>query len=378
MKPPFKKRKVEKPKAFKPGQSQEQGKTRQMIQKMRVKKHEKEKKAEEHQIHQARIRGAGKRKVLFWVAILAFIFIAVGIVNSYRHNGMIFHLQDQVKALSQHDDQDTMQRHPATGPGAQHFAQEFMKVYTNVKPGEDAQDDRQDELTKYMALGLDEDAGTDYDSLDGERIYKDSTVLDVVPAGKQTADVYVKVSYDYKYQKEETKKVKKKKKTKKKKQLVDHTKHDLVDYSVIRLYADHKGYAVVELPRPFVPDDRTTASVRDEGEGESTDDGITDDVRDFLGDFFHAYTSDDADNLKYYFVHASDARSIKGQNDFDDLEDVKVYDSSRKGKYRVHATVILKDDETGIVTHVPYALVLVKDKDKYQIQKLSSLHHNIN
>lgn len=372
----FKKGKA-KPKAFRPGNAGHKAKVRQMAANRRAKKHEKAKTAEQAKIHRARIRGAGKRKIMRWAAVIAFILMTVGIVNAYRHNGMIFQLKDQVQALAQQDGQEAKQRHPATGPGAQHFARKFMKVYTNVKPGDASQKDRQDKLADYLASGLDKNAGIDVRSLNGERVYKASTVLDVAPAGKQTADVYMKITYDYKYQKQETKKVKKGKKKKKVKKLVDHIKQDLVDYKVIRLYADQNGYAVVELPRPFVPDNTTTVRVRNDNQDQPTKNAETQDVRDFLTDFFDAYTSDDDGNLKYYFVHASEARSIQRQKDFHDLKDVKVYDGQDQDQYRVQTTVVFKDPETGIISNVNYAFVLRKDKDKYQIQSLSSLHYNI-
>lgn len=346
----------------------------------KLKKDEKEK---AYQIKKEQ-RVAMKRPVMQRVVnscfVVIFLLLLLGAFNAFRHNGELSQLEEQVLAVS--SDEAGEKEDYASRPGVYYFIENFMKTYLTVKPGEEPQANRQTELTRFLAKGLDENAGIDYSKLKGEQVYQSSRILEVEQVDQHLANVYVDV--DYTFITKVDKKVQEKKKGEDgKEQMVEKTVSETKEtpgkaYYVVQVYGDETGYTVVDLPQPFVPKQQQTKSIENAYADQPKDAKLAGNVHSFLETFFAAYVSKDRmEDMKFFFKDSGDAVSLNGAYNLVSVDDVAVYPGEEETLI-VRSRVKLEHPVTGVQSQHGYELVLAQEgPDKFEIIEMKNLTNNV-
>ncbi|CAK6481412.1 conjugal transfer protein [Peribacillus castrilensis] len=313
--------------------------------------------------------------------LVLFLLLILGAFNAFRHNGEISSLEDQVSAVSSGETKN--QENYASRPGVNYFVENFMKTYMTVRPGEEEQTKRQEELTRFLANGLDKDAGIDYNALKGEQIYTSSRILEAEEVDQNQTDVYMDVNFTF--ISKQDKKVKEKKKGKDgKEKVVEKTVTETKEtagkaYYVVRIYSDEKGYTVMDLPQPFIPKQHEQKSVESAYANQTKDEHAAGNVRSFLESFFKAYVSKDrSKDMKFFFEHSEDAQSLNGAYQFVLVDDVDVYPGKGKDQWIARSHVKLKNPVTGVQSSHGYEFVLRQEgSDKFEILSMENLTNNV-
>ncbi|MEK4678211.1 conjugal transfer protein [Bacillus sp. FSL K6-2944] len=324
-----------------------------------LKRDEKEKAQEVKMIKRATLKKPVVKRIWNILAIFSLCIVALGVYNAFRHNGKLENLQNQITATKKVN-AEGVQENLAMRSGVEYFVQNFIKEYVTVKPGDEAQKGRQKILSKYLAQGLDKDAGVDYQSLNGEQIYKGSRILEVESAGKNQANVYVDVTTEFAPKDSPDKKQSR-------------------VYYLIRVYGSSDGYTIVDLPQPYMPKNGANKSIQDRYASLSKDMKSEQEVRKFLESFFKTYTAKDrGDEIKFFFRNAADIQSLQGLMEYVKVEDVKVYPMQKEKQFLVQCSVKLKQPVSGVISEHSFEFTIDrKGEGKFEILKMQPVSYEV-
>ncbi len=324
-----------------------------------LKRDEKEKSQEVKMIKRATLKRPIVKLVWNVVAVFSLCIVALGAYNAFRHNGKIENLQNQITETKKVN-AEGIQENLAMRSGVEYFVQNFIKEYVTIKPGDEVQKGRQKILSKYLAQGLDKDAGIDYQSLNGEQIYKGSRILEVESAGEDQANVYVDVTTEF-------------------------TPKDSPDkkqgrlYYLIRVHGSSDGYTVVDLPQPYMPKVGVNKSIQSKYANLSKDMKSEQEVRKFFESFFKAYTAKDrGDEIKFFFQKSNDIQSLQGSMEYVKVEDVNVYPMKKEKQFLVQCSVKLKQPVSGVISEHSFEFTLDrKGEGKFEILKMQPISYEV-
>ncbi|MDQ8094893.1 conjugal transfer protein [Bacillus amyloliquefaciens] len=362
----------------------------------KLKNDEKDKKNHLVRIKRAQLKGSGGKRILKAVFVIFVLFLFLGAFNGFKNNQRYQTLKAKMASVSASG--DPQGQNLATRQGVGDFVTDFMEAYTDITPGDDGKKQREKAIKPYIANGVDPQLGIDYSSVENEQKYESSKVLEVDAVGKNMSDVTVQVAVKTLIPKEKTEKYKTKEKIKKgkdkgkekevqkeRKVKYNEEKESTLTY-VVPVFADQKGYAVIDIPQPVTPRNvASNKSVEDAYQGLTPDTSVENSVKSFLNNFFKAYVSEkDDENIRYFFRNADDVQTLKGGWQFVRIKDVqaypeKEYENSSDGKqFIVQANVQLKQPN-GITSDFTYEMTMRQNAaDKFEISSIKNKTNSVN
>lgn len=254
----------------------------------------------------------------------------------------------------------------AAKEGGQTFAQDFASQYFNWENTDEAREKRVERLSKYLAEGLDQQAGLSYEGMEWSSTLSSLQIWKVEETKKNEALITLRVNQNLKKVIPPDKKaVEKAKKDKKKPpQPREETSGPHEKYFVVPVKTDGQSYVVHQIPyfvaAPQKPDIAADTKISEEDKVLSSE--LQEEVKTFLYTFFKVYTTGTQEELTYYLKDNDDSvLSMTGIMTFKEVKNLVVKEGEKEGEYIVHATVAFSDQHSKAELVYPYEMEIVKD-----------------
>ena len=261
----------------------------------------------------------------------------------------------------------------ASGEGGQSFAQNFAAEYFSWGLSDEDKEKRMKLLSRYLATGLDEQAGLSFEGMEWGSSLKESQVWKVEETGDDSALVTLRVLHESKKtvppDPEAVKKAKEDKKDPPKAKEEKDGPHE--KYFVVPVKTDGQSFAVHEIPyltaAPEKPD--ITAEPATSEDGKLNDSEIQQEIHSFLNTFFKVYTTGTAEELAYY-TETDDIQSMNGVLLFKEVKNFIVREGERTGEYQIDANVLFEDELSKAKMAYPYQLTVTQVNDRWFVQRI--------
>lgn len=296
--------------------------------------------------------------VLSWCVILSVGIYAVSNIGNHDTSAK------EIKAPVVKVKEDN----PATSQAAVQFAKDFVSVYFTWSTEDEAKKSRAEQMIKYLAEGLDEDAGLNLEQIKTVSVFKDSKVKSVESVGKNKAKIVLSATYEITpvpepptqqegaptapstppEPKEATKTI------------------------VIPVQFDGNSYGVYELPTfTTVPEKTTLIAAEQNNLTKATDTLAVRNITNFLNTFFESYAQDGKDKLSYILEDSKYQNGLQKSMNFVKVEESTVYEGKNKNQYIVDCSVEFADpvSESQFLTN--YQLTVEKRDDHYVVIKIN-------
>ncbi len=294
-------------------------------------------------------------RVAFWVVFSCmFLFmVAVFFTNS--------------SAEEKEDETFVYEQNQATTQAAVEYARDFTKEYFTWKRGDEGKNNRRDKISKFLAEGLNEDAGLDFDSLEWDANFKNADLKDIKENSDNRAYITFKVDVEMnKVVKEKSKSKKKKNKNVAKKS----EKTEIVtQYMVVPVAYEGGWFGVYELPK-FTNLEEETNINKYSPVGLKSYEGNTSEVKEFLETFFSTYASDDESKISYMVSDDNDIQGLNGSLNFEAIGDTNIYQNDLD-EIVVFVEVKFSEPGTKVVFNTDYQLTLINKDNKFMINGMN-------
>ena len=252
-----------------------------------------------------------------------------------------------------------IQQNQATSQAAVQFAKDFASIYFSWNVGDDAKKYRESEMSKYLASGLDVDAGLNQDEIKTASVFKDSKIKNVEDIGKNKAKITLTVIYEVTPQQQGANNA--------------PPAPKLITKSIIiPVEFDGKSYGVYDLPTFTTTQAQTTIKVNDKNNLTKVPTVIdVQNINNFLNTFFESYSQDSKDKLSYILEDSKYQNGLQKTMNFVKVQESEVYEGKNKNQYIVDCKVEFADPDSGSQFLTDYRLTVEKQDDHYVVTKIN-------
>ncbi|SOC21553.1 conjugative transposon protein TcpC [Ureibacillus xyleni] len=255
-------------------------------------------------------------------------------------------------ATSNAEEVEKVEINKVTSQEAVVFAQNFVEAYFTWSATDEGIVARQNELKRYLATGLDSNAGLVVDGLIWSSSYVNSEVRDVQALDEEVGQItfYVKS----KLTKGEQEQVSEK-------------------YFVVPVAYDGKTFGVYELPKYTHFEEHTTIKSVSNKRLKSVSSEETTTLNSFIETFFKTYADGEREQLNYLLSKSGSIEGLNGTFSIKELNQVEVFKDEDNDTYIAFVEVTLVDPKTEISTKSNYQLTMTKSNDKYIVKAMDDL-----
>lgn len=274
----------------------------------------------------------------FWL-LFGFMFLVVLIT---MFNG------DTSKAKN--EDAVVVKKNYAASAEAIGYAENFTKYYLSWKVDNQAIEDRKKVLAKFLAPGLDQNAGLDFNGLEWNSQFFGVELKKVEEKGENLAHITFLVhSAFYKGEGDE--------------RVVEQTQK----YIVVPVAYDGNTFGIYELPKyTFIYEETTLKEVKNT-KLKQADVTETSEMKNFLTTFFKSYAEDSKDHLNYVLTSDKVASGLNKSMLFKEVNTSSFFKGEKENTFIVFAEVTLIDPLTQVPLKSNYQLSIVKKEGKYLV-----------
>lgn len=266
-----------------------------------------------------------------------------------------------------------IEENEATSQAAVQYALDFSRDYFNWSLEDGGLDEREERLSRYLASGLDPQAGLQTTGLNWNSTTGSVKLIDIVEKSDQTAHITVQVQTELQrtYTEEETRI--EKNDDDEEEEVVEEVERteqqSLNKYFVVPVAYENGSFGVYELPQ-FTSVDRQTTIEASGPEGLSNYDGDESTIQEFLDTFFSSYAEDDTDRLSYMMTDNADIAGLTGSMIYQELSNVNVQ-QNEDGEIIAFADVSMSEPETNIAFNSRYSVVIKEQDGRQMVQELN-------
>jgi uncharacterized protein (DUF1330 family) len=251
--------------------------------------------------------------------------------------------------------QQMEKENPATSQAAVQFAQDFVVAYFTWGTGNDAKQNRQNQLSKFLAQGLDPEAGVNMDSIKNTSTFKSAEVKNVKDDGPNKAKITFSVTYaladpnaPQSAPKQATKAI------------------------VVPVQYDGQTYGIYQLPSFTTLPDKTTLEAKADLKMKKVSDTSTvEGIANFLNTFFKSYSQDGKDQLSYFLLDKENQKGLQKSMNFIRVNNNTVYQGKSKDQYLVYCDVEMEDPDSQSQFITTYLLTVQKQGGNYVVTKIN-------
>src|SRR5699024_1482582 len=267
---------------------------------------------------------------------------------------------------------------PATKPEAIQFARSFVTDYFTWETGTEGFNDREERLSKYLAVGIDAQAGLSTNDLKWDASFNELTIKRIDETGENKAHIVFEVSSKWTREVEKEVEVNNgkegdKKETKTEIQTDTETK-DVKKHFAVPILFNGETYGVYELPYfTYVEDDtnvkmdtrKSTKLSRIESKEKKN-------IESFLNTFFASYAEDSKDKLSYILSDKEHPTGLNGTMVFKDVKDTEVYKGKDNSHFLVFTRVTFELPDIETAFNTSYELEVKKEDNHYVVSRLNA------
>lgn len=250
------------------------------------------------------------------------------------------------------DEVEQIEENKVTSQEAVAFAQNFIEEYFTWNATNQGIVARQEKLKRYLATGLDANAGLVVDGLTWNSTYVSSQVRDVQAIDEGIGQITFYV--ESKITKGDQEKVYEK-------------------YLVVPIAYNGDTFGVYELPKYTYVEERTTVKSVSNKRLKSVTSDETTAVKSFVNTFFKTYADGETEQLNYLLSKAGSIEGLNGTFSFEDMNQVDVYKDEENNTLIAFVEVTFADPVTEIRTKSNYQLTMKKNADKYAVVAFDDL-----
>lgn len=277
----------------------------------------------------------------------------------------------------------------AASAGAATFAQNFAKQYFSWDlSSAEGRDKRSQALEKYLAEGLDDQAGLAFG--DGEENDQwnskltGSQVWQIEDTGQNTSIVTLRVEHELSRKVEVEVEVEvegdddEDDKTEIEIKEETETSGPHEKYFAIPIKTDGQSFVVYKTPyfvaAPEKPDIEVEEDLMQEGRIVNVE--LEEEIKAFLETYFKVYTNGTKEELSYY-VKGEEIPSLAGIITFEEVREVAIKAENgdfegNSDSYEVHATVSFTEDQSKIKVIYDFVLTVQKEDDRWFVSDISN------
>lgn len=244
------------------------------------------------------------------------------------------------------DEVEQIEENKVTSQEAVAFAQNFIEEYFTWNATDQGIVARQEKLKRYLATGLDANAGLVVDGLTWNSTYVSSQVRDVQAIDEGIGQITFYV--ESKITKGDQEKMYEK-------------------YLVVPIAYNGETFGVYELPKYTYVEERTTVKSVSNKRLKSVTSDETTAVKSFVNTFFKTYADGETEQLNYLLSKAGSIEGLNGTFSFEDMNQVDVYKDEENNTLIAFVEVTFADLVTEIRTKSNYQLTMKKNADKYAV-----------
>jgi hypothetical protein len=259
---------------------------------------------------------------------------------------------------------------PATSQAAVQFAKDFVSVYFTWSTEDGAKETREEQMSKYLADGIDPDAGLDTDRIKTTSIFKDAKLKSVENIGHNKAKIVFTATY-------EVTSVPAPAQTAqaggaKPAPAPPPEKKEATKTIVVPVQFDGNSYGVYELPTFTTVPEKTTLIADEENKmKKATSTLLIQNISNFLNTFFESYAQDSKDKLSYILEDSKHQNGLQNSMSFVKVEESTVYEGKSKNQYIVDCKVQFADPVSQSQFLTNYRLTVEQRDDHYVVTKIN-------
>ncbi|GAB3051266.1 conjugal transfer protein [Virgibacillus ainsalahensis] len=282
--------------------------------------------------------------ITFWF-LFSFMFLVV-VANITSNSN---------SAQSNQEKDPEININPATKPEAIQFAKEFVGNYFTWESDKKGWKSRQERLSKYLANGLDEQAGLVTEGLEWNSTVQEVHLRQVEEVTNQKAHIIFEVGTEMQKEKE-TKTTNK--------------------YFAVPVVNNGSSYGVYEMPFITHVIEETNVEVN-EDQYQTTltavkDNSEVENIEVFLETFFTSYVEDSEDQLSYILTDKEHQNGLHGALNFVKVNNAEVYEGRQDNQFIVITEATFEEPEMKTAFRAVYKLIVEKREDHYVVSKLNA------
>lgn len=310
-------------------------------------------------------------KGIFWTGFALVLFLSVVAIVRVENAGKGAAAEEPEQKQGKLEDEMNL----AAGEGGKTFAQNFASDYFNWGTSDEAKKKRVDRLARYLATGLDQQAGLDFEGIEWNSKLTTSQVWQIEETGDNSALVTLRIMHELnKVTPPDPKALEKAKKAKKALPKPKEEKAGPYEkYFAVPVKTDGQSFVVHKTPyfvaAPKKPE--IEADVNIDEEGKIHDSELQEKIMSFLSPFFKVYTTGTEEELSYY-VKGQGIESMKGIMTFKEVKSVIVKNGKKNSDYEVYTTVIFEENRSKAKVAYPYQMILTKEEDRWFVKKIKN------
>lgn len=311
--------------------------------------------------------------VVFWSVLVGVVFLTfqswsrTGFLNE-KVNGYQEKASEQIASLNEVGF--------ANSPAGEAYATEFIKMYINISSDEKEREERSKKLQGFLAEGLELGQLENLSDFKGKRVLKSANLYDVKEVSEDAASYVYRIDYELFNNIEKKEQVDVSKPTPDGQvEIVKEEKVSTAEESlgmkhliiVIRLGTDGKSFNVIQQPYyENLPSNTRLTAIKDKTNQANKNIKVEDELKKFATQFFTSYMTNSVGEMAYLMEKPE---SLKDLYKYRGLNEFVVYDGP-KGQYIVKTLVLLQEEDTGLITKLPFTLVVSKQNNKFYVQEL--------
>jgi hypothetical protein len=316
-----------------------------------------------------------KRRIFtigFWLIVVMVMYFAF---VSFNRTTFLNNKINTVKSETDEQLKSFGQGGFVQSPAGEAYAERFITSYINIPSSQIERDQRQEQLSKFLAENLNIDKIESLKDFQGKRVLTAVSLYDVKPVKGKTnqADYTYLISYDMYKNKQAPAPVPTAEKPAQpapKPTPIEEKVGGKMALLTIRLGTDGKTFNVLEQPS-FTPSPERASlkAVENNLDRQPENKEKKDELKQFATQFFTSYSQNTEQEMAYLMSKPS---SLKGLYQYIGITEFSVYDDKKKGHYILKALVEFQESETGVKIQQPYTLHVSKQNGRYFVNQLKN------
>lgn len=280
--------------------------------------------------------------VTFWLLFgFMFLVVVVTVFNS-----------DSTKAIN-NDAVEVEKNYAASSEGIE-YAKNFANQYFTWNISSEGKELRKQNLARFLASGLDLQAGLDFNGLEWNSSYKGAELKKVEEKGDNLAHITLLVHASLNQNGSDK---------------VEQTQK----YFVVPVAYDGKTFGIYELPKyTYFYEDTTIKEVKNT-QLKQANVTETSEIKKFLTTFFKSYAEDSKDQLDYILTNPKITDGLNKSMLFKEVNKSSFYKGEKENTFIVFTEVTLLEPVTNVPLKSNYQLSIVKKDDKYMVSGIDDI-----
>lgn len=263
------------------------------------------------------------------------------------------------------DNTVAIKKNYAASEEAIQYAIDFTKDYFTWNVSDDGKNKRKSTMSKYLAEGLDQYAGLNFNGLEWNSKFIGAELKKVKEKGNDLAEITLLVNYELKKNnvapdQQSTNEVKQSSK-----------------YFVVPVAYDGKTLGVYELPKFTYVYEKTTLKEVTSIQLKQADVAESEKIKKFLTTFFRSFAEDPKDKFDYILANDNVTDGLNNSMKFQKVNKADVFKGEKNNSFVVFTEVSLLEPETNVSHTSNYQLTVVKKDGKYIVSGLDDHSGNI-